>query len=670
MRNRSKSLSLKLKQLALLSLATLILIPANAQMMGKDERVKPPKGLTKRQKTAWMRENDPVYIEKYKKMNAENMWKLKRPDPVEPIVDDRSHKQAPSEVIAAAREIDRIIYAKLQEEGKAFNPLTSDNEFVRRIYVHIAGRIPTEDEVREFLAEKASNKRQKLIDDLLLRADYRMSMFNWFTDMLRTREHHALVGPSSGYQAWIMRQLATNRSWDGIVYDLIAAEGNLVTNPEVGWLLRDKGMKLDHVSNTLTTFLGADIACAQCHDHPKADWTQKQFLELAAFYGPMSSPKYGAKGLGPEARSGKNTVAPSLSYVYNDMEQQLTYPEDYAYHDANPGDRVVPRFPVFQHLMGHADYDDPKHQRRAFAYWLANKRNGQFAAAIVNRLWKKAFGRAIIEPVTAIDNLDNAVNAELLINIRMLMFNLDYDLMAFQRVMYNTRAFQSQSSLTPPEGEVFQFPGPIMRRLSAEESWDSLGVLADGLRVNNYERNRLGEMQAYDLFKPGSLVGVGKHNKEWHMELFNAADKVRLQWRGHNSKQGSKKSKQESVGQVKLKFKRASELKIPESPNHFLRMFGQSARELADDGTTEGGVPQTLMLMNGDADDFFGDHTSYFYRNAAAHETFEDKLDSLYMAFLSREPTSDEVAILEDSNMPIADIAWILMNTREFMFLL
>ena len=89
---------------------------------------------------------------------------------------------------------------------------------------------------------------------------------------------------------------------------MLSADGNMLDNGASGYLLRDKGMRLDNLSLTLTTFLGANVACAQCHDHPFADWTQKQFYEMAAFMG--------GGGAGPK-------LAGRMEDVYPDIADQI-----------------------------------------------------------------------------------------------------------------------------------------------------------------------------------------------------------------------------------------------------------------------------------------------------------------------------------------------------------
>ncbi|MEM1294927.1 MAG: DUF1549 domain-containing protein [Verrucomicrobiota bacterium] len=608
--------------------------------------------------------SDPEFAANWNRQVEENLTKIRtKPELVKPAIDQREHKHDIQLIHVAAKKIDQIIFTKLKSEGKTFNPKSSDKEFVRRIYILAAGRIPTHAETLAFLEDNSLAKRANLIDDLLLRPDYRLQMFNYFTDMMRIKEMHPLKGDSAGYQHWMMQQLAINRGWDEIVYELLSAQGTLVTNPAVGWMIRDQGMDLDRLANTMTTFMGAAVGCAQCHDHPSEDWTQKQFYELTSFFGSLKIPGYGAKGFG-SSRESKSTAAVSIAYVMNDDDRFLTYPEDWAYTDADPGAKVIAKFPTYENLITSRELDDPKQHQQVFARWMTHPHNGQFAATIANRLWRKAFGSGVIEPIDELDDIDAASNPELMRYLAKMIRQVDFDMMAFQRVIYNTQAFQAEASLTPPQGFRYQFQGPIMRRMLAEQVWDSFVTLRYGETVNDHIRPRDLEARQYDVFEPGALAKLeypgNVANKASYVPLLEEAAKLRLKHKGEWMKALKK-----TTG-----FKRASELRLPAPESHFLRQYGQSAKLMADKGTREGTIPQALMMMNGQElqRQVFSNPQSHFYQLAAKHSSSGAQIDSLYLSFLGRHATDDEKRIISRNDLPISEIAWILANTREFIF--
>ena len=245
-------------------------------------------------------------------------------------------------VKSGANLIDQAVAKGLALKKINHNPQASDEVFVRRIYLDAIGRIPSITESRAFLSSKDTDKREKLIDSLMVSDGYRSHQFNWLADMLR---HKSSIkrGQFHNYERWLKDQIALNRKWDGLVSDLLTAEGTLASNGPTGYLLRDPAMPLDNLSNTLTVFLGANVSCAQCHDHPLAEWTQKEFYQMASFFGStyVSSrdPRKIAKGVladaGPEKNSLVSVVAQSMNAVHSLPTQKLAYPEDYAYDDAN-----------------------------------------------------------------------------------------------------------------------------------------------------------------------------------------------------------------------------------------------------------------------------------------------------------------------------------------------
>ncbi len=166
---------------------------------------------------------------------------------------------------------------------------TTDEQFVRRVYLDIAGRIPTYEEALRFLDSEEREKRYRLIDELVDSEAFVSHFFNYTSDLLRIRSEITPNGipglQGRAYMDWMKDQLRARRGWDTIVTELMTAEGTLWENPAVGYLYTDYNMLLCNVSNTFTVFMGTEIACAQCHDHPFEEVYQMDFFKVAAFFG-------------------------------------------------------------------------------------------------------------------------------------------------------------------------------------------------------------------------------------------------------------------------------------------------------------------------------------------------------------------------------------------------
>ena len=188
------------------------------------------------------------------------------------------------EVFASAAEIDRLVLAKLKSEKIRPNPKLNDMQFVRRIYLDITGTIPTAQQASQFLNKSRSgNKRADLIDELLNSFGYVSNSFNYWADILRLKDQPNGNIFSQPYNEWIKDTLASDLPYNEFVHQLLSAEGRTWENPAVGYVLRDAGMPLANLDNTIRIFLGTRIGCAQCHDHPFDRWTQLEFYHLAAF---------------------------------------------------------------------------------------------------------------------------------------------------------------------------------------------------------------------------------------------------------------------------------------------------------------------------------------------------------------------------------------------------
>lgn len=400
----------------------------------------------------------------------------------------------------ASRKIDQLIQAKLKENDLKLNPAASDEVMVRRLYLDIIGRIPTPEEATLYLKSKDPDKNAKLIDELIGSEGYVSHYFNYFADLLRVKSRIAVGGQSIGagmaYERWIKDALRTNRPYDEMVYDLVTAHGSSWDNPATAYYLRDFGMPLDNLAMTTQVFLGKQIVCAQCHDHPFDQTTQMDYYHLAAFTFPLvtrnSHPEAGkiaqatkilAKQSGkkfPERGDLRRADSEILFDVrFNNVflhdERPLRLPHDYQYDDAKPRDVVEPRTILGPDAVISENTSLPE----AFGKWLTSKDNPNFAKVISNRLWKEAFGLGVIEPIDDLKEGITGPNPELMAYLEKLMIDLDFDLQAYLTIVFNTKAYQREATLeehTP--GAPYYFQGPILRRMSAEQIWDSIVALA------------------------------------------------------------------------------------------------------------------------------------------------------------------------------------------------
>ena len=596
-----------------------------------------------------------------------------------PVKPDNRFRMEITQIESAAHWIDRFISEALAKAGQKPNSPANDFVFLRRIYLDAVGRIPTDDEAATFLKDRDPKKRRKLIDKLLLSSGYRSHLFNWLADLLRHKQSIKRTNYSH-YERWLKDQIARNRPWDELVFDMLSAEGSIASSGPTGYLLRDPGMPLDNLSNTLNVFLGANVACAQCHDHPFAEWTQREFYELAAFFGATDvsdrDPRKVGNRLGKDELSKQDVikaVAPNLARVHTKGAQTLKFPDDYAYDDVKPGSPVDPLLLIWESVdeenpAYQVDLKNPKNLRINFAKWLTHEKNPRFAVSIANRLWKRSFGLGVKEPLEDLDDLSDSANPILLELLGRVMVKADFDLREFQRVLFNTKAYQAKASVSPPIGDIgeYLFPGPVLRRMTAEQAWDSILALILGEKLDGYKIDRSHRVTRYAFpYEEMSMQDVGK--------VVLAMKKS-----GHLSKDvGSRLGELDYVkGKRPVKIAgqfllRASEISQPAKDNHFLRMFGQSSRELVNDSSAEGSIPQTLMLMNGSVQFMLSSPQSRLSVKLKKSGGFEPAVQFLFLSFFGRPPSPDEIGAIKEAmkeGMKKEDLTWALFNSTEFLF--
>ena len=254
------------------------------------------------------------------------------------------------------------------------------------------------------------------------------------------------------------------------------------------------------------------------------------------------------------------------------------------------------------------------------------------------------------------------------------MKDVDFDLREFQRIVLNTQAYQQQVSVTPPEGEVYRFPGPLLRRMTAEQTWDSIVLLLRGPEIDQLKTDHAPRMER--LVFPFEITHDKNGIKNDREKIFEFAETLLPD--GNVSKGDGGRGLFMGAGKgrkVKLRgdksWLRASELPQPMPPTHFLRVAGQSAREVADDGSTEGGITESLAMMNGDVTKSLMTD-SLIIESARKKPTRAEQITFLYRTYLSRLPRARDTKrcmTALDEGLDLGDIAWALLNSREFMFI-
>ena len=561
-------------------------------------------------------------------------------------------------VMESAGKIDNFIADHLRMKGVKANPALSDAAFVRRIYLDITGTIPTAREAAVFLKSGDARKRQKLIDQLLNSPGYASHQYNYWANVMRVIDRPNGSTYLRPYVEWLKTNFRQNVPFDAWVSEMITAQGKPWENPATGYLLRDTGMPLDNLANTTRIFLGTRIGCAQCHDHPFDTWSQKEFYELAAFFGGVQTRDYRKSNYAPKLDSKKEEdeiytmrriVQNNRSSVWDNKKKFLRYPKDYAYKNAKPGQVVATGV-----LFGNESKSKGQNRRQVFAEWLTHG-NDRFATTVANRMWKRAFGVGLIEPVDDMNDQSKSTVPGLMKFLASEMKRVKFDLKEFQRIIFNTKIYQRQSTYVPYDPTVeYTFTGPILRRMTAEQVWDSLLTLT--------------------IHKPDELLRPddSKFISTLAIKPGTTADSLQQQAIQYDAAiKADRQLEREYMYKGRI-LRRASEQAQPLPDSHFLRQFGQSDRKIVGNSNEDGNVPQLLALFNGPVTHMMLEEGSVIY-DELVKASDNKKIELIFYSLLSRPPTSSERGtttkeIRESGRAGYGNVIWALLNTREFLF--
>jgi len=362
---------------------------------------------------------------------------------------------APVDNLPPARNyVDEFVFAKLKAVGMPPSEICDDSTFIRRVSIDIGGRLPTPEETKAFLADKAANKRDKLIDRLLASTDYANFFANKWSSLLRNkRTKTSYQRGNYAFHGWVRDSLHQNKPYDQFVREVVAASGEMLHNPAVGWYREVKTVQ-NQLEDTAQLFLGTRIQCAQCHHHPFEKWSQKDYYKLSAFFSQVGR----AKGRLPDE---------DIIFHKRGVAKATNKKDNTPVQPAGLGAES----PVI------ASDDDP---RQALVDWMSAKDNPFFAHTFVNRYWKHFFGRGLVDPEDDMRETNPAVNPELLQALAEKFIESGFDMKGIIRDLCRSKTYQFSSIPNRYNAkDKHNFSRHYPQRLQAEVLLDSIDDLTE-----------------------------------------------------------------------------------------------------------------------------------------------------------------------------------------------
>jgi hypothetical protein len=510
--------------------------------------------------------------------------------------------------------IDSEINSVWQREKITPAAATNDAEFLRRTYLDLAGVIPTYDEASAFLNDTASDKREKLIDKLLDSPRYAQHQADLWDLILFGRNPPGYgTDKRDGIQRWLKEQFAANTPYDKMIKELLLAEGNSVEHGPAMYYVQYRNQPEDLNEKVTQTFLGVQLQCARCHDHPFDDWKQTDFFGMAAFFSRLQIAEVGKKdqltmyavgekssgdilftGPAKDQAPGKKGDPIKPKFLHGDALDEPALPEGYK-EPKTEGNKLPPK-PDFS-------------RRDQLVDWITKPDNPYFARAIANRLWGQYFGRGIVHPIDNLSPTNEPSHPALLDAITKWLVEHNFDLKALTRELVNSKTYQLSSIGQTGEAQPVWFQHGRVRPLSAEE---------------------LGE--------------------SWRLAT------------GYDEATKDKPQQEKNPSRFR-----------PLTGDYVLRFFGQPNNGTGD---FQGGLAEHLYLNNGQLGSLFVSGPAALQTIISDKDKpTSERLDRLFVQTLSRLPTAAErerfepiVAQTKESEDQRRDLIWALITCSEFRF--
>lgn len=679
---------------------------------------------------------------------------------------------------AAPAKVDQLVSQKNAEAKKPLKRAgqIDDFTFLRRATVDVIGRIPTSAEVARFQKWPAATRRVKLIDALLTDTRFADRWTVFFSDLLRVRSN---ATGGNAFLAYLHKSLEANRPWDVMAREMLSANGSAGKVPAVGLILGEDVDSMAMAAATSQMFLGVRMQCAQCHNHPTDVWRQRQFYELATYFGKtrrvenqFSQRVYTTEGQEtnvlwpPERRKPKvrNAVEPKFPFELEEFAETPSHikrfeakrtAEAKALAGGVKGQGLedllegVDTTKAFNSETGfgksvteeakaataaldiEGDLYRQSKQRAELAQMVTSPRNRYFARNMANRMWAELIGRGFYEPVD--DFQDLLTHHKALAYLADEFIASGYDLKALIRLIMTSEIY-SLAHLDPAKpladrlAAEENFTAAITRRMVSEVLYDSIvaaGHLTEykwpaGANRRTYtERVRVvdgpvegGAPTPLPVASPGTPnmmpppMGGGGYDLEGQialnfdellknelqkdlaaMKMMSDAELAAQQQRQMMAQQNAsgprmryKYVEVERTVDDNPRFGSTMRMATPAPPAHFLRVFGQPARDsLANIREHIPSMRQQLMMLNGKATHEaarVGPMEPMYQYLGGEKQNVREAIQLAYMEILTRQPSAAELTFAREvvgSGKPalagMADLRWALLNSNEFRYI-
>ncbi len=376
--------------------------------------------------------------------------------------------QAPSPV----NLVDEHVFKRLQQLTINPSDVCDDLTFLRRATLDLTGQLPLPRAARAFVASKNSDKRAKLVDELLDSGGYADFWAMKWADLLRIEEKTLDRKGVEAFHAWVRNSVATNRPFDEFAREIVGGRGSSYDTPASNYYraMRETDMRAE---SSAQLFLGIRLQCAKCHNHPFDQWTQDDYYGWGNVFARVD---YEVLVNDRRDKNDKHEFN-GEQIVWQKRDGDFTHPD---------GRVIAPRFLASTGNRKAASRD----RLASLADWLTSPANRRFAEVQVNRVWFNLMGRGLVDPIDDFRSTNPASHPELLAELTTEFIERRFDTQWLIRTIMASRTYQLSSepnATNLADNRNFSHAHP--RRLTAEQLADAISqVLEVPLDYDGYPR--------------------------------------------------------------------------------------------------------------------------------------------------------------------------------------